>query len=90
MLFRSSPLGVNGIRENLMPLVFPKIVKAWFNAFDDRDLVALYPLDETLYPLKSPIENDSSLQNETENHHGIIQYLNKTLVVDRIYAALSA
>jgi hypothetical protein len=84
-----SPLGVTGIRENLMPLVFPQGVKAWFNAFDDRDLVALYPLDARLYPLKPPIENDSSLQNDTENHHGIIEYLNKKPVADRIYAALS-
>jgi hypothetical protein len=83
-----SPLGVTGIREHLMPLVFPKTVKSWFNAFDDRDLVALYPLDARLYPLKPPVENDSSLQNDTENHHGIIQYLNKPPLVDRIYAAL--
>jgi hypothetical protein len=85
-----SPLGVTGIRENLMPLVFPKGVADWFNAFDDRDVVALYPLDEKLYPLKPPIVNDASLKNETENHHGIIEYLDKKPVADRIFAALSA
>jgi hypothetical protein len=83
-----SPLAITGVRENLMPLVFPKGVSVWFNAFDKRDLVALNPLDKKRYPLKPPIVNDSSIKNATDNHHGIIEYLNKKPVADRIFAAL--
>ena len=32
-------------RQSLVPLSHPKVVGKWFNAFDSRDVVALYPLD---------------------------------------------
>lgn len=40
-----SPLGIRAIRDELRPLRFPRGVKAWRNAFDERDPVALWPLD---------------------------------------------
>ena len=83
-----SPLGVNGIRESLMPLSFPAGVAEWFNAYDERDLVALFALDAVRYPLKPPIVNDNSIKNDTENHHGIVEYLNQKPIADKIFQAL--
>lgn len=39
------------------PLRFPSPASAWYNAFDDRDVVALYPLDMTNFPVTPMIEN---------------------------------
>jgi hypothetical protein len=51
-----SPLGIRAVRDQLRPLRFPKPVHSWFNAFDTRDVVSLFPLDSENFPLPG-IEN---------------------------------
>ncbi len=38
------PLGVTGIKAALPPIEHPACAARWFNAMDERDAVALYPL----------------------------------------------
>jgi hypothetical protein len=83
-----SPLGVRPIRNALGTLSFPTVVKSWYNAFDERDVVALNPLDTSRFPVDPPIENYAKVRNGTENAHGIIGYLNDAVVAKRIYDAL--
>lgn len=52
-----SPLGVGPIRRTMKPLRFPKNVVSWYNAFDERDAVALHALDAATFPVDPPIEN---------------------------------
>jgi len=84
------PLGVRAIRERLRPLHYPQPVKNWFNAFDTRDVVALYPLDATNFPITPPVENDSSVRNGTTNRHGIDGYLGNATVATRIVKGLTS
>lgn len=83
-----SPLGVGPIRRTLTPLHFPAHVKSWYNALDERDTVALHPLDTATFPIDPPIENYTKVRNGTENAHGIAGYLNDPIVAKRIYNAL--
>ena len=61
----------------------------WFNAMDQRDVVALYPLDGTHFPIDPAIENKTDVDNDTENRHGISGYLTDKVVAKRIYDALA-
>jgi hypothetical protein len=46
------PLALRAIRDQFVPIGFPKPpVQGWSNAFDIRDIVALYPLDATNFPV---------------------------------------
>ena len=75
------------------PVRCPGCVKRWFNAMDDRDVVALYPLDTTRFPLDPAmpgIENKRDVQNKTTNRHGIAGYLDDKEVARRIYDGLTA
>ncbi len=90
LLTLGSPLGVSPIRQAVMPLKFPKGVGAWNNMFDERDVVALYPLDKARFGVVPPIVNDDTIKNETENHHGIVEYLNKAVVAALVHKALTA
>ncbi|MGW5960958.1 hypothetical protein [Methylorubrum thiocyanatum] len=85
-----SPLGIGPIRESVTPRRFPAVVKTWTNAFDDRDDVALYPLGRGRFPVEPqhPIEDISGIDNRTENHHGIVEYLNKPIIAKTIATAL--
>jgi hypothetical protein len=83
-----SPLGVGPIRRTLAPLRFPGGVASWFNALDTRDVVALYQLDATTFPITPLVENYAGVRNGTENAHGIAGYLNDPIVAERIYKAL--
>jgi hypothetical protein len=85
-----SPLGVRAVRDQLRPLRHPPSVASWFNAFDKRDVVALYPLDPTTFPVTPRVENHATVNNHTENRHGIRGYLDDKEVVARIINALSA
>jgi hypothetical protein len=78
------PLGIRAIRDQFRPLRYPLPVKAWFNAFDTRDVVALYPLDRGNFPLTPEIENYSGVKNSTDNRHGIIGYLDDPQVSRRL------
>jgi hypothetical protein len=83
-----SPLGVRKISEMLEPRRYPEVVKAWFNAYDDRDIVALRPLDRYNFPVQPEIENYGKVNNQTDNAHGIAGYLNNRTVAQRLFAAI--
>jgi hypothetical protein len=86
-----SPLGISAIRDQFAPLRNPKPpVGSWYNAFDTRDVVALFPLDRTNFPVQPPVENNGNLRNGTDNRHGIVGYLNDATVARRILEPLSS
>jgi len=70
-----SPLGVKAIRQSVAPISHPSCVDRWFNAMDERDVVALYPLDSTRFDVTPPIRNKTDVRNHTRNRHGIDGYL---------------
>jgi hypothetical protein len=85
-----SPLGIRAIRDRLAsPLVMPAGVGDWYNAYDDRDVVALYPLDADNFGIKPPIENYPFVKNHTDNRHGIDGYLDDLKVAAHIAKALA-
>lgn len=89
-----SPLAVKEIRKTLKgfaPTRCPECVSKWFNAMDERDVIALYPLDTGAFPLEPvdpAIENKRDVRNKTRNRHGIAGYLDDKDVAKRIYDAL--
>jgi len=92
-----SPLGVNAIRTTMRgltsPLRCPPCALRWFNAMDERDIVALYPLTPAHFPLdpaEPAIENKVDVNNRTSNRHGIAGYLDDAEVARRIHDALVA
>lgn len=85
-----SPLGIRPIRDQLKPLRYPKPAKGWYNAYDDRDLVALYPLDDTNFPVTPAVLNYSKVKNHTDNRHGIDGYLDDGRVAEAIHQALAS
>jgi hypothetical protein len=91
-----SPLAIGEIRKtlrNLAPIRCPACVKRWFNAMDERDVVALYPLDTQCFPLDPAtpaIENKQNVRNKTSNRHGIGGYLDDKDVARHIHDALIA
>ena len=85
-----SPLAIRAIRDQLLPLSYPAPVSSWYNAYDPRDVVALYPLNEDNFPLAPPIENYAGVKNQTSDRHGVAGYLNDPQVAGRVLAALGA
>lgn len=85
-----SPLGIQAVKDALYPLVHPACVSQWFNALDERDVVALYPLDAQHFPVTPLVENKTDVENTTANRHGISGYVSDKVVAQRIYAALTA
>ena len=70
----------------------PECVDSWFNAFDTRDIVPLYPLDPRNFPLDPElpaVENYADVRNKTDNRHGIAGYLDDKEVARRIYDVLA-
>jgi hypothetical protein len=83
------PLAIRAIRSQLVPISFPKPpVDAWNNAFDTRDIVALYPLDAANFPVNPAVMNYNQVKNHTDNRHGIIGYLDDPTVARWILDAL--
>ena len=85
-----SPLAVQEIQDLVThPLEVPAGVRAWLNASDFRDVVAL---DHDIRPEYSPPERctDVMVTNSSANHHGIREYLSAPAVRDPILAALAA
>ncbi|HET8950494.1 MAG TPA: hypothetical protein VFN44_08285 [Solirubrobacteraceae bacterium] len=81
-----SPLGVREIQDLVTsPLQVPDGVRAWLNASDLRDVVAL---DHTLRDDYRPAEaiTDLIVPNASANHHGIREYLSAAAVRDAILA----
>jgi len=91
-----SPLAISEIRKTLKsfaPARCPECVAKWFNAMDQRDVVALYPLDPRSFPLNPDnpaIENKADVRNRTKYRHGIGGYLDDQEVAARIHRALTA
>lgn len=86
-----SPLGVKSVQKFLgRPLVMPACIQSreWFNAYDERDFVALFPLDKEYFNIQPPITNLREINNQTKNRHGIDGYLNDPIVAKTIYDAL--
>jgi len=85
-----SPLGIRAIRDQLLPLSFPEHVHTWYNAYDPRDVVALYPLDDANFPVSPAIENYGGVKNQTADRHGIAGYLNDKRVAATVLNALDS
>lgn len=79
-----SPLGIRTIRNKFRPIKHPSSVTAWYNGYDERDVVALIPLDKSNFDVEPSIINDGDLKNQTKNRHGIVGYLDKPSVAKRI------
>jgi hypothetical protein len=82
------PLAIRAIRDQLRPLRFPSPVAFWYNAFDRRDVVALYPLDDRNFPVTPAVENYGNVNNHTDNRHGIVGYLDDPTVANHVLDAL--
>lgn len=85
-----SPLAVKEIKKRLAPIGHPACVAHWFNAMDERDVVALYPLDGDHFSVQPAIENRREVRNHTGNRHGISGYLDDPVVARRLYEAVTA
>jgi hypothetical protein len=86
-----SPLGLRAIKRKLdTPLAMPPCARGWYNAMDERDVVALYPLDSAHFPIDPAIENKTDVDNFTDNRHGIAGYLNDPDVARKIHEAVVA
>jgi hypothetical protein len=71
-----SPLGIGAISGKLGVIENPAGDVGWYNAYDERDIVALNPLDSSFFPTTPSIMNNNGVKNHTPNRHGIIGYLN--------------
>lgn len=89
LLTVGSPLGLPAVRSNLVPLKNPSGNKGWTNAYDPRDVVALYPLNKTHFGVTPAITNHGKVDNWTDNRHGIVGYLDDKLVAKTIHACLT-
>lgn len=83
-----SPLAVTAIRKGVSPIEYPACVGHWCNAMDERDVVALYPLDDAHFNVTPAIDNLRKVNNHTTDRHGIDGYLDDPMVARRIYDAL--
>lgn len=85
-----SPLGLKSIEKYLgASKRMPECIKnGWYNAFDERDFVALKPLDKIHFNIRPAIENYDKVLNFTDNKHGIAGYLEDKIVAERIYQGL--
>lgn len=84
-----SPLGSKTIQNLLGSKRMPASVRnGWFNAYDERDVVALNPLDQRHFNIQPPIENKNDVRNHTENRHSIEGYLDDPVVAQKIHEAL--
>lgn len=83
-----SPLGISVVRNTLEPIAYPPAVGSWFNAYDERDVIALNPLDAKHFLVDPAITNFSGVRNESDNHHKIRGYLTDPVVATRIVEEL--
>ncbi len=84
-----SPLGMNSIRKHLEHKRMPACVKnGWYNAYDERDFIALKPLNKVNFNIRPEIENSNHVDNFTDNRHGIVGYLEDKVVSKEIYKYL--
>ncbi|MES2107962.1 MAG: hypothetical protein V4577_04410 [Bacteroidota bacterium] len=86
-----SPLGLRTVRNKLAPPIrMPECIRdGWYNAYDDRDVVALNPLDKNNFDIEPPVFNRNNVRNYTPNRHGIEGYLSDPGVARAVYDALT-
>lgn len=85
-----SPLAIRAVRQTLLPISNPVGARGWYNAFDTRDIVALYPLSPPdNFAVAPEIKNNCKVNNWTESRHGIIGYLDNPDVAKAIHDGLS-
>jgi hypothetical protein len=82
------PLGLKAISSKLGLPQNPGGAEGWYNAYDERDIVALNPLDDPYFPTDPAIINNNGVDNHTDNRHGIIGYLDDAAVAKQIVEAL--
>lgn len=82
-----SPLGIKAISSKLGVAENPTKL-GWYNAFDPRDIVALHPLNSEYFPALPAISNYDSVNNHTDNRHGITGYLNDADVAKEVAIAM--
>lgn len=82
-----SPLAIHAVNQLLPSLAMPSCVGSWYNGRDPQDTVALYPLAPNHFPNLGIIAKDS-INNQSDNHHGIEEYLRDPDVARWIYDAV--
>jgi len=91
-----SPLGMTTLAKYLeLPLVMPECIKGdaidrWYNAYDERDFIALHPLDKKHFNNGFDIVNSAHVKNNTTDRHGATGYLEDKIIAKTIYEAMSA
>lgn len=74
-----SPLGIKAIYSRLPSngnaRKAPGDVSQWLNLRDSRDVVALYDIPQAAYDGTPVVQNNSKAVNESDNRHGIGDYL---------------
>jgi hypothetical protein len=83
-----SPLGIRAIRREVSPVLHPSVVERWLNGYDERDVVALFPLDVDNFDVTPGIENIGDLRNQTDNRHVISGYLDKPGIAGPVAATV--
>ncbi|HTD54237.1 MAG TPA: hypothetical protein VK670_02565 [Silvibacterium sp.] len=61
------PLQNPPVGDQFRPVRSPAGVSAWYNAYDTRDVVALYPLDADEFPVQPAITNYGKVRNSTDD-----------------------
>jgi hypothetical protein len=84
-----SPLGIRTISSQLGVLKYPPADLLWYNAYDERDIVALNPLKDPWFKTDPSISNYDQVHNQTDNRHGIVGYLNDPTVAKCIDEGLT-
>jgi len=85
-----SPLGITAVKKHLKnPIKMPECIEmGWYNAYDERDVVALKSLDDKHFNINPAIKNSNHVRNHTSNRHGIEGYLDDQQVAKEIYDSL--
>ncbi|GLH78109.1 MULTISPECIES: hypothetical protein [unclassified Bradyrhizobium] len=83
-----SPLAIRAIRKSVTPISNPFGINGWYNAYDPRDIVSLYPLDTNNFDVDPSIINIGTVNNYTDNRHGITGYLDDANVAKAIWLGL--
>ncbi len=84
-----SPLGIKAIAATL-GVPENTADEGWYNAYDERDIVALNPLEAPYFGTDPAIDNNGNVDNTTPNRHGIVGYLQDPAVAGAIADALNA
>ena len=58
---------IRGEQISFVRCAHPRGVSAWYNAYDIRDVVALYPLDADDFPVQPAITNYGKVRNSTDD-----------------------